>query len=159
ADIGAPDSVVAAQGVCLWENDPALWLQTFPWPKPEAHKHARGHVMVASGGRGRTGAARLAARGALRAGAGLVTVLSPLRGVQENAAHLTAIMLEAASSPSDYSEAARNADCLVIGPAFGLEQRHSERMHAARTTQKRCPIVFDADALTLLAPIKTPLQP
>ena len=159
ADIGAPDAIVAAQKVSLFENGPGIWAKEFPWPKAEAHKHARGHVMVASGGRGRTGAARLAARGALRVGAGLVSVLSPLRAVAENAAHLTAIMLEAATSPNDYSEAVRIADCLVIGPALGLEQRHSERMHAARTTQKRCPIVFDADALTLLAPLKAPLQP
>ncbi len=155
ADIGAPDAVVDAQGVKLWENGPALWR--FPWPKPEAHKHARGHVLIASGSRGRTGAARLAARGALRIGAGLVTVISPLRAVAENAAHLTAIMLDVATSPNDYSEITRHAECLVIGPAFGTEQRHSERMHAARTTQKRCPIVFDADALTMLGPIKAPL--
>ena len=66
ADIGAPESVVAAQNVCnLWENDPTLW--SLPWPEPDAHKHERGHVMVASGGRARTGAARLVgARGSAR---------------------------------------------------------------------------------------------
>jgi hydroxyethylthiazole kinase-like uncharacterized protein yjeF len=159
ADIGAPEPIIAKQNLKLWENDPALWNHVFPWPKTEAHKGVRGHVFVASGGRGRTGAGRLAARGALRAGAGLVTLVSPLRAVAENSAHLTAIMLHVASSPSDYSEVVRNADVLVIGPGFGLEERHSERMHAARTTQKRCPIVFDADALTLMGPLKQPLQP
>ncbi|MGE0595505.1 MAG: NAD(P)H-hydrate dehydratase [Hyphomonadaceae bacterium] len=160
ADIGAPEDVVAAQGVTLYENGPGLWGASFPWPDAETHKHARGHVMVASGGRMRTGAARLAARGALRAGAGLVTVLSPLRAIAENAAQLTAIMLDAATSPGHYSEAALKADAMVIGPAFGLEERHRERLHAARSTQKRRPIVFDADAITLLAPIKRgQLQP
>lgn len=154
ADIGAPESALAAQGVALFENGPALWGAQFPWPQAEVHKHARGHVIVASGGRARTGAARLAARGALRAGAGLVTVLSPLRAVAENAAHLTAIMLDTATAPGHYSDAARKADAMVIGPAFGLEERHRERIHAARTTQGRCPIVFDADAITLLAPLK-----
>lgn len=159
ADIGAPEEVVARQDVKLWENDPALWASAFPWPKTEAHKHERGQVFVASGGRGRTGAGRMAARGALRIGAGLVTLVSPFRAVAENSAHLTAIMLHAVNSPNDYSDIARSADCFVIGPAFGLEERHSERMHAARTTQKRGPMVFDADALTLLGPIKAPLQP
>jgi NAD(P)H-hydrate epimerase len=107
ADIGAPESVVAAQGVALWENDPALWA--LPWPEPESHKHARGHVVVASGGQARTGAARLTARGALRAGAGLVTVLSPPKALAENAAQLTAIMLRAMRRRTRKQRARRNA--------------------------------------------------
>lgn len=158
ADIGAPENLIDAQAVKLWENSPALWRTAFPWPRLDAHKHARGHVLCASGERLRTGAARLAARGALRAGAGLVTVISPLKAAAENAAHLTAIMLDVAEAPRHYSDAALIADCLVIGPAFGTDPRHSERMHAARTTQKRCPIVFDADAITLMAPLKIKLQ-
>jgi ADP-dependent NAD(P)H-hydrate dehydratase / NAD(P)H-hydrate epimerase len=51
ADIGAPEAVVAAQNVTLRENDPSLW--SLPWPEPDAHKHERGHVIVASGGRAR----------------------------------------------------------------------------------------------------------
>ncbi|MGE3143088.1 MAG: NAD(P)H-hydrate epimerase, partial [Hyphomonadaceae bacterium] len=75
ADIGTPEQALAEQNVRLWENGPAQWR--LPWPDAHAHKHARGHVMTVSGGFAQTGAARLAARAALRAGAGLVTVLSP----------------------------------------------------------------------------------
>lgn len=157
-DIGVPADVVRANLEQLWQNAPELWAAAFPWPAADAHKHTRGHVMVASGERLRTGAARLAARGALRIGAGLVTVVSPLKAAAENAAHLTAIMLDVAEAPRHYSDATLLADCLVIGPAFGTDPRHSERMHAARTTPKRCPIVFDADAITLLAPLKVKLQ-
>ncbi len=64
ADIGAPENVVAAQNIALFENDPALW--SMPWPEADTHKHERGHVIVASGGHTRTGAARLSARSALR---------------------------------------------------------------------------------------------
>lgn len=158
ASIGAPEDVVRTHLGSLWENAPDVWRAAFPWPRYDAHKHARGHVMVASGERLRTGAARLAARGALRVGAGLVTVISPLKAAAENAAHLTAIMLDVAEAPRHYSDATTMADCLVIGPAFGTDPRHSERMHAARTTPKRCPIVFDADAITLMAPLKVKLQ-
>ena len=60
-----------------WVNDPQLWGGSFPVPRTDGHKYARGHAVVVSGGLSSTGAARLAARGALRAGAGLVTIASP----------------------------------------------------------------------------------
>jgi len=151
ADIGAPEAVVTAQSITLWENDPSLW--SLPWPEIDAHKHERGHVMVASGGRGRTGAARLSARAALRAGAGLVTVLSPHDAIAENAAQLTAIMLREADDESAYAEAARAAQALIIGPAFGTSDAHYKKLLAAIEVEPRCPIVLDADAITLLAPL------
>ncbi len=158
ADIGAPESVVAAQGLQLWENDPALWRGAFPWPEFDAHKHARGHAIVASGGHGRTGAARLAARAALRGGAGLVSVLSPPDAFAENAAQLTAIMLREAKELGAYAEAASQAQCFVIGPAFGLQHQHRDALHAALAARECCPFVLDADALTLLAPLTQPLN-
>ena len=151
ADIGAPQSVVAAQKVNLFENDPALW--TMPWPEADAHKHERGHVIVASGGHARTGAARLSARSALRAGAGLVTVLSPSDALAENAAQLTAIMLREAGGEASFAEAARTAQAMVIGPAFGTSDAHYKMLLAAMDTKPRCPLVLDADAITLLAPL------
>ncbi len=151
ADIGAPESVMQAQNIKLWENDPALWRDAFLWPADDAHKHARGHVIVASGGALRTGAARLAARGALRIGAGLVTVLSPRDALAINAAHLTAIMLREGESDAEFAQAAQDASCVVLGPAFGLDETHRARLNAALTTPNRAPLVLDADALTLLA--------
>ncbi len=152
ADIGVPQEVMETQAIELFENDPSLWR--FPWPDANTHKHARGHVMVASGGRMRTGAARLAARGALRVGAGLVTVLSPPDAVAENAAHLTAIMLREVASASDLAEAIEAADCVIAGPAFGTTSEHGVFLQAALGAPSRAPIVLDADALTLLAPVK-----
>jgi hydroxyethylthiazole kinase-like uncharacterized protein yjeF len=156
ADIGAPESMVAAQGVTLFENDPSLW--SLPWPEPETHKHARGHVMVASGGRAHTGAARLSARAALRAGAGLVTVLSPPDAIDENAAQLTAIMLREAADETAYAQAARTAQALVIGPAFGTSDAHYKLLLATLEAKPRCPLVLDADAVTLLAPLTHGLE-
>lgn len=151
ADIGAPESVVAAQNVNLFENDPSLWR--LPWPDVEAHKHARGHVLTASGGHARTGAARLAARAALRMGAGLVTVLSPPDALTENAAQLTAIMLREAADDTAYAQAARTSQAMVIGPAFGTSDAHYKSLCAAIEAAPRCPLVLDADAITLLAPL------
>jgi hydroxyethylthiazole kinase-like uncharacterized protein yjeF len=101
----------------------------------------------------RTGAARLAARGALRAGAGLVTVLSPSDAIAENAAQLTAIMLREANGEASYAEAARTSQCVVIGPAFGTGDAHYKLLLAALEASPRCPLVLDADAITVLAPL------
>lgn len=157
ADIGAPDSVVTDQHIDLFENGPAHW--SLPWPERDAHKHERGHVIAASGGRARTGAGRLSALSALRAGAGLVTVLSPADAVAENAAHLTAIMLREAQGGASYAEAARTVQAMVIGPAFGTEDAHYKFLLAAMEAKPRCPLVLDADAITLLAPLTHGLEP
>ena len=151
ADIGAPESVLATQCVRLWENDPSLW--SLPWPDSDAHKHERGHVIVASGGRARTGAARLAARAALRGGAGLVTVLSPSEALAENAAQLTAIMLREVDGEAAFADAARSARAFVIGPAFGTRDADYKLLLAAINASERAPLVLDADAITLLAPL------
>lgn len=151
ADIGAPASVVAERGVRLFENDPSLWR--LPWPEADAHKHERGHVVVASGGHTRTGAARLSAQAVLRSGAGLVTVLSPRDALAEHAVQLTAIMLREATGEASFAEAARTAQAMVIGPAFGTTNAHYKNLLAALAAAPRCPLVLDADAITLLAPL------
>ena len=159
ADISVPASVIDAQNIALWENSPERWSDMFPRPTFEAHKHARGHVLVASGGHMRTGAARLAARAALRVGAGLVTVLSQPDALAENAAQLTAIMLREAGSLSAYAEAAQHAQCALVGPAFGLTLEHRACLDAALDASARCALVLDADALTMLAPLNRKLDP
>src|ERR1700716_3786674 len=72
ADIGIGDHVLATISPKTFANCPAVWQQTFPIPSVNGHKYSRGHAVVLSGGLTQTGAAKLAARGALRAGAGLV---------------------------------------------------------------------------------------
>jgi hydroxyethylthiazole kinase-like uncharacterized protein yjeF len=115
-----------------------------------AHKFTRGHVLVAGGGPESTGAARLAARAALRAGAGYVTLLSPKAAVATNAAHLTGIVLRDAGTPAAIAQALgdRNAHALVIGPALGREDGR-EKVLAALSTGK--PVVLDADVFSLFA--------
>lgn len=74
ADIGLPAGVLAAIAPRAWRNGPGLWR--LPRPGADSHKYARGHVAVVAGA-GMTGAARLVAGAARRAGAGLLTLLAP----------------------------------------------------------------------------------
>lgn len=142
ADIG-----LGATPSTLVENGPALWLERFPWPDSASHKHARGRLAVVSGEQTSTGAARLAARGGLRIGAGVVTVLSPPSAVAVNAAHLEAIMLRAFESEAELIEAADSADAVVIGPAAGVTPHTRARVSALARTGAA--LVLDADALTV----------
>jgi hydroxyethylthiazole kinase-like uncharacterized protein yjeF len=134
-------------GAALFENGPGLWSASFPWPDVEAHKHARGSLVVVSGGMTHTGAARLAARGGLRIGAGLVTLLSPPDAVLVNAAHLEAVMLTAFANPDQLAETAAKAKAAVIGPAAGVTQATRANLLALAGTPAA--LVVDADALTV----------
>jgi hydroxyethylthiazole kinase-like uncharacterized protein yjeF len=148
ADIGIPESVLAEIRPLTHENAPLLWLKKFPWPKRNAHKYSRGHVVSVSGPAAATGAARLAARGALRAGAGLVSVASPRDAVAVNAAHLTAIMVKPFDDASTLGAllADRRLNALVIGPGCGVSETTQELV--AICLGSPASVVLDADALT-----------
>jgi len=118
------------------------------------HKYTHGHALVLSGPSGKGGAGRLAARGALRIGAGVVTVGCPPDAVVENASQLNAIMLaevgEGAALKAVLADERINALCL--GPGLGLE-RAAELVPVALGGGgvKPRPTVLDADALTVIA--------
>jgi hydroxyethylthiazole kinase-like uncharacterized protein yjeF len=142
ADIG----LGATQGTLL-ENRASLWLDRFPWPGAGSHKHARGRLAVVSGDQHHTGAARLAARGGLRIGAGLVTVLTPPAAAAIHAAPLEAVMLRVFETEQTLAEAADSADAVVIGPAAGVTPATRANLFALARTGAA--MVIDADALTV----------
>ena len=155
ANIGIRDDVLSSIAPALLENDPANWMHFFPSPATDAHKYARGHVGVFSGGPSATGAARLSAMAAARAGAGAVTLLSPANALAVNAAHLTSIILKKAESMDDVAAflAARKPGALVFGPGLGTHAkvgRFALDLIAAAAGLVGT-IVFDADGLTVLA--------
>jgi NAD(P)H-hydrate epimerase len=151
ADIGISPDTVAQVGGRTCANHPDLWRAALPRPRPDAHKYDRGHTLVLSGDATHTGAARLAARGALRAGAGLVTLASPADGLVVNAAQLTAIMLRACDRPADLQGLLADArfNALVLGPALGVGPRTQEFVLVAMRSGRAT--VLDADALTSFA--------
>jgi hydroxyethylthiazole kinase-like uncharacterized protein yjeF len=143
ADIGLGPSF---DPFTLHENTPSLWGARFPWPALDAHKHRRGRLKVVSGDAWSTGAARLAARGGLRIGAGVVTVLSPPAALAVNAANLEAVMLAPFEGEADLEAAGEGADAVVIGPAAGVGDITARNFFALARTGAA--LIVDADALT-----------
>jgi len=155
AQIGIAPQVLENIGPRSFENAPALWLEHFPRPETDAYKYSRGHVGVFSGGLTATGAARLAAMGAARAGAGAVTMLSPQAALAANAAQLTSTILREVNTLADVRDFIRERKpaALVFGPGLGLESAAAgfagELIGAACGSVRH--MVLDADALTLFA--------
>jgi ADP-dependent NAD(P)H-hydrate dehydratase / NAD(P)H-hydrate epimerase len=151
ADIGIGDRVLDELKPQTFENMPQLWRTSFPVPKTSSHKYARGHVLAVSGAIASTGAARLAARAALRAGAGLVTLASPRDALAVNAMALTAVMVRAVDNAAEFAEqlADKRFNTVVIGPGAGVGQRTVDFVHTALTARRQ--LVLDADALTSFA--------
>lgn len=151
ADIGIEADVFDDIAPKTFENVPELWEDTFPFPQIDGHKYARGHAVVISGDMVSTGAARLAARAALRAGAGLVTVASPRDALSVNAAALTSVMVRETQTPLQFAELLvdRRLNACVIGPGAGVGERTRDLVRTALTARRS--LVLDADALTSFA--------
>ncbi|MFV2038125.1 MAG: NAD(P)H-hydrate dehydratase, partial [Paracoccaceae bacterium] len=133
------------------------------------HKYSHGHALIIAGGPGHGGAARLAARGALRIGAGLVTLGCPPAALAENAAQLNAVMVRGIDGAKGLSEALQDArlNALCIGPGLGAGAKAlvktalavpaaapGPRAQAQRSrigSGTRRAVLLDADALTCFA--------
>jgi ADP-dependent NAD(P)H-hydrate dehydratase / NAD(P)H-hydrate epimerase len=154
ADIGIPEAALERIAPQAFVNAPAVWRAALPHANAESHKYARGAVLVLSGAAHRTGAARLAARAALRSGAGIVTLASPPDAVAVNAAHLTAVMVAPFASTSEFEAllADERRRAIALGPGAGVGPALRKLVAAAlvRPAERRT-IVLDADALVSFA--------
>lgn len=151
ADIGIPASVLERIKPTAFANGPELWGELFPVPHAEGHKYARGHAVVVSGGLSTTGAARLAARAALRAGAGLVTIASPLEALAVNAASSLAVMVRPVDGATELAAflADKRRNAVILGPGGGVGA--AMRAEVAAALASNAAVVLDADALTSFA--------
>lgn len=142
--------VVADIGLGALASDVRLNLPpALPAPAADTHKYARGIVLVLAGEAG--GAARLAARAALRAGAGLVRVVAASEAAAEHRARLDAVMVAEAEDAAALQAllADRRPTALVAGPGLGRDARAEALLGAALASDRAA--VFDADAFSLRA--------
>lgn len=147
-DIGIPAGVLQSIAPAQAANGPALWLSEFPWPRLNQHKYDRGHAIIA-GGPQMTGAARLAARAALRVGAGMVSVAVPVDNAVVYKVALVGVIVQAIRDTAGFAEViedSRVTACL-IGPGNGVNGSTREQALAALRAEKT--VILDADALTV----------
>ena len=132
------------------------------WVENSGHKYSHGHALILSGPPGHGGAARMAARGALRIGAGLVTVACPHKALAENAARLDAVMLRVVEDGAGLATVLQDTriNALCVGPGLGLDARavgavatvlEVSGSRITSGTAQPLGVVLDADALTLIS--------
>jgi len=160
ADIGIPPQVIKAQNISCQLVEPSDVRLSIPRRHPTAHKGDVGVVYLLAGSPGMTGAATLAARGAIRSGAGLTTVGVPLSLNQIMEVKLTETMTHGLPE-TEFGylslEALPNvtqllgwADVFAFGPGMG---RHPETQELLTNILKKTnlPTVIDADGLYMLS--------
>jgi NAD(P)H-hydrate epimerase len=158
--IGIPDSAVARVAAELeWlDEEAAAWL--LPVRRAESHKGTYGHLLAVAGSRGKSGAAVLLGRAALRCGAGLVTVALPGSTLPVVAAQQAELMTETLPETAAGALARRASsaalrllgtrDALALGPGLGTS-RETRACVLALVAERDRPAVVDADALNAIA--------
>lgn len=150
ADIGIPGAVLAAIEPRLWRDDPALWLPAWRPREAESHKYHFGHALLVGGGV-MTGAARLAARAALRVGAGLVSLAAPAEALTVYQLASPSLIVRPGADAEALTRLLQDGryDALLLGP--GLEAGAETREQAAALLASGRPCLLDAGALTAFA--------
>lgn len=150
-DLGVPDVILAKVGHVAEVIERTSVARTLTARETDAHKFSVGAVLVFAGSAGKSGAALLSARGAFRAGAGVVTIATwpeALTAVDARMPEVMAMALDRGSPVSKLDALLERRRAVVIGPGFGLDD-------AARKVVDRVletfagPVVVDADAITL----------
>lgn len=160
ADISMPVKLVEEYQSDKYRLTDEIVRELLPLRKANAHKGDAGRVVICAGSPGYTGAAALASDAAVKAGAGLVSLYTPLSSRDVLAIKLTEVMVHGllermpgilgGGAASDVASSADAADVLAIGPGLGTSESTQE---AVRTILQKIttPVVIDADALTALA--------
>ena len=153
ADIGINARVLGSIKPTLFENGPHIYQSALPRPSVTTHKYARGAVGVFSGEAHATGAARLCAASAARAGAGAVTLLGADDALTAMAWQVTSAMLRKVETISDVEAIVADAKfaALVIGPGFGRYRHLHEAVLSILAAPVSRGVVLDADVFSAFA--------
>jgi ADP-dependent NAD(P)H-hydrate dehydratase / NAD(P)H-hydrate epimerase len=165
AGIGSPDALIEESKPRLFLSEAAdarRWLIQTRYT-PDSYKNTHGHALVIAGSRGFTGAAALCGNAAIRSGAGLVTVATPLSAQPLVATQVMAEVMTAALPETDrgtVSDDAANyalkladrAQVIAIGPGLSAEDDRTRKFVRDVIAKRKAPVVIDADGLNCLAP-------
>lgn len=142
----------------MLENTPDLWRAYLPVPDARSHKYTRGHAVISAGPMACAGATKIAARAALRVGAGLVSVACTPDTLPIYAAHFAAVMTKPVASEGEYCAliADTRVTALLAGPGAGATTDTKTRVLSMLAARK--PAVIDADGLNVFAGALPALQ-
>ena len=146
--IGIKDDILTRIEIAAFHNNRELWELHFPKHKITQHKHSRGHTFALSGSLAKCGAARLMASAALRAGSGLVTLVSSSDVLAIHAARLDSVMFGEANNVEEFHQLLKenHVNCICLGP--GMPPDDATRMMVGEALGADVDIVLDAGALS-----------
>ncbi len=155
-DIGIhPDFIDSAnvQNFMVKEEEMALLLRQ---RAKFSHKGTYGHALIIAGSTGKMGAAVLSAQACLRSGPGLVTVHVPKSGVNILQTAFPEAMLTIDPAEDHFSAVPELAaySAIAIGPGLGMNPQSANALKFL-IQETKIPIIFDADAINILAENKT----
>jgi NAD(P)H-hydrate epimerase len=165
ADIGSPASLIQAAKPWLFlteADDARQWLVSTRYT-PESYKNTHGHVLIAAGSRGYSGAAALSGSAAMRAGAGLVTIATPVSAQASVASAAIPEVITTALAETDrgavsdeavehFLKLAEKMTVVAVGPGLTIDDDRTRRFVRAIVERRTTPCVIDADGLNSLAP-------
>lgn len=159
ANIGMPSKLVNDFPSHKYRITADMVRRLLPLRAEDAHKGDAGRVVICAGSPGFTGAAALCSHAAVKVGAGLVSLLTPLASREVLAVKLTEVMVHGllermpgvlgSAAASDVLARANKADVLAIGPGLGLSDSTQQTVRDI-LAKAEVPVVIDADALTAL---------
>ncbi len=165
SDIGSPTSLIEATRPWLFlteAEETREWLVNTRYTR-ESYKNTHGHVLVAAGSRGYSGAAALTGNAAMRAGAGLVTVATPSSAQVSVASSAMPEVITTALAETDrgavsdeavdhFFKLAEKSTVVAVGPGLTSDDERTRRFVRTIVERRTRPVVIDADGLNSLAP-------
>ena len=165
SDIGSPTSLIEAMKPWLFlteAEEARQWLVSTRYTR-ESYKNTHGHVLVAAGSRGYSGAAALTGNAAIRAGAGLVTIATPSSAQTSVASSAMPEVITTALAETDrgavtedaaehFLKLAEKATVVAVGPGLTSDDERTRRFVRTIVERRSKPCVIDADGLNSLAP-------
>ena len=171
ADIGSPSSLIEATHPWLFlteATDVRQWLVSTRYT-PDSYKNTHGHVLIAAGSRGYSGAAALTGNAAMRSGAGLVTIACPASAQSSVASRAMPEVMTTALAETDrgavsdeavehFLKLASKSTVVAVGPGLASDDERTRRFVRAVVERRTMPCVIDADGLNSLAPWSSDLR-
>jgi hydroxyethylthiazole kinase-like uncharacterized protein yjeF len=165
ADIGSPRDLINETRPQLFvteAGDARRWLVKTRYT-PSSYKNTHGHALIIAGSRGFTGAAALCGNAAMKAGAGLVTIATPISAQPIVAGQVIAEVMTAALPETDRGAVSDEAlawvhkfghkvQVVAIGPGLSAEDERTRAFVQGLVEKRSAPVVIDADGLNCLAP-------